>query len=131
MSKGITKFCYVDVVALTNAITKKNMTLKSASLEIGHAGDYLTTGLRQYDPPKIPLHAVLGIEAACGIPRSSFVIEKPSTPPVRQTVIQDSDTLQNMYKELIELKDGQTVLIEQLARLGETIYDAVDKAWKQ
>ena len=121
------KFTPIDKSKLTEALKEKGETVKSASRKIGLGDNTLTAQL--WDQGGLVEPYILLIESVIGIPRARFIETKKSEPQIPDSeqinISRDTDKL------LRDLIDGQTVMINMIQRLEDTIFNAVDKAWKQ
>lgn len=118
----------VNKSRLVAALEEKGETVKSASIKIGLAGNTLTAQLNGQGGLVEPY--VLLIESSLiGIPRARFIETKKSEPQIPNSEqVNISGHTDKLLRELIE---GQTDMLCMMRRLEDTIFNAVDKAWKQ
>ena len=138
------KYIPISMEKLKLELAKKEHTITEVSMFLGCNPNYISAQFSRHGG--IKEYTIRTIEKDFHIPRESFVISKISQPKEQADDTSETIALLKDINRKLEMNigaqvkifghiddyiEGQTVIIHMLERLEETIFNAVDKAWKQ
>ena len=127
MGNTAKKFIPANREKLIKELNKKGLTIYKASIGLGYSESTLQKQLSTYKG--LTEQNILLIESVFHIPRSLFIEDNP----VFENECRDETN--KLLRDVIEnqkyLLEGQTDMLHMMERLEDTIFKAVDKAWRQ
>lgn len=135
------KFLPVNETKFLTLMLKKGYQLSDLSKEIGHADAYLKQTLNRHGGLTFP--SILLIEKVTGVPYEDY---RACEEKHEEDNFDDTNALLREINRKLELLigsqvkvfghiddsiEGQSAIIHLMERLEDTIFKAVDKAWRQ
>ena len=128
---------------LRDALNKKKTTLNKVSESLGYGQSTMSAQISKYGG--LPEPMIIGIENMYHIPRADFVgfdkqDENTSCDSYGANLLLEDVNIKldaifnsevNLSKRIEDLTEGQTAIIHMMEQLEDTIFKAVDRAWKQ